>query len=886
MEKISKIKIYAPVDGEIKLIENISDPVFAEKMLGDGLYIEPKTKKFFSIFDKGEIVNIFDTKHAFYLKAEKGPTILVHIGLDTVKLAGKPFNFKVKNGDQVDLKSEIVEVDLAMIKKEKLKISTPIVLDIHENPGWTIHDVKTGIVKQGDEIATLSYDPVQVKADQDLSKPAPITLKEALKKGIKFTNRYEELAGKIYDHVGGKNNYSRYYNCVTRLRFVVKDKNLVDEATIKKLDIVKGINWNKNELQVIIGGEVEKVKDGLDNHLIHLQQAQDFELKNPNAQKQSFGKQLLNLIKGIIMPAIPILIGVGLINAAQAVLQQAGAIQNVAPSAAFGSYTLATQLVYLIAGGATLFMGIFFTYNGVKFFGGNPLLGIVMGLILTAPILFKGNLSQNSMGVMTATPWSLPLITSKIDGFDFVWMKIGPSPGSMITATIIAYIAVQVEKFAKKRFPNWSLMLTVSTFTIFVASVLAFFVVGPIISVLEAILGYIFSWVDKIPYGIGTALFAFLWQPLVITGAHGALVTILQIPMLTNPEPYILGLKTINLLGGVSIGVFGQVGASIGFLFIAKNATIKQTLYGGIPAGLFGITEPLIFGVNLPKVKPFLYGCVGAATGGLVAGLMGAKYYAGIKVGMGGLFSVLNANGPNGDTKSLIATLVAYAVCIAVPILLVMFFAKERTGEKFGLYQATKSLNHFLNNKNVAMDASLQQEADALKTFYGNKEVTNKIKLFEKNMAKIQTLQSKISVLESQDLERKEALAKRFSRNQAKLESEKNVDQIMTKLDELVNKINMPKYDDKIAELEKLLQEARDANAPIEAEVEKLTQDNTLKAQAIGKKLHKLTNSELSEKVANKYYNAINSVYINYGFVSKKDTKFSKLEKQEFKMPK
>ncbi|AVP49369.1 glucose PTS transporter subunit IIA [Williamsoniiplasma luminosum] len=878
---MEKIIIYSPVDGEIKSIEKISDPVFAEKMLGDGFYIDPKSRKFFSPFVKGEIVNIFDTKHAIHIKADQGPTILMHLGLETVNLAGQPFDMKVKTGQKINLKTEIVEVDWTIIKKQKLSTSTPIVIDANDNPGWTIQDIKYGLVKQGEPIATLHYEQPEVKNETFKSKP--INLKEALKNGIRFTNRYEDIAGKIYDQVGGKNNYSRYYNCVTRLRFVVKDKALVDEAAIKKFDIVKGINWNKNELQVIIGGEVEKVKDGLDNYLIHQQQAQDFDLKNPNAEMQSFGKKLLNLIKGIIMPAIPILIGVGLINAVQAVLQQAGAIQNVSPSAAFGSYTLATQLIYLIAGGATLFMGIFFTYNGVKFFGGNPLIGIVMGLILTAPVLFKGNLSQNSMGVMTATPWSLPLITSKIDGIDFVWMKIGPSPGSMITATIIAYITVQAEKFAKKRFPNWSLMLTVSTFTIFVASVLAFFVVGPIISVLEAGLGYVFSWINQIPYGIGTAIFSFLWQPLVITGAHGALITVLNIPMMNDPDPYIQGLKTIDLLAGTTIGVFGQVGASIGLLFISKNATIKQTLYGGIPAGFFGITEPLIFGANLPKVKPFLYGCVGAGAGGLVAGLMGAKYYAGIQTGMGGVFSVLNANGPNGDTKSLIATLVGFAVCIIVPILLVMFFAKERTGEKFGVYQATKSLNRFLNNKKVAMDASLQQEVDGLKTFYGNKEVTDKIKVFEKNMAKIQTLQSKISVLEGEDLERKETLAKRFSKQQAKLAEQKNVDQIMAKLDELVNQINTPKYDAKIAELEKLLQQAHENNVPIETEVEKLTQNNILKIKKIGDKLHKLTNSELSEKVANRFYNAINSVYINYGFTSKKDVKFSKLEKQQLK---
>ncbi|ATZ17564.1 PTS system, beta-glucoside-specific IIABC component [Williamsoniiplasma luminosum] len=881
---MEKIVIYSPVDGEIKQIEKISDPIFAEKMLGDGFYIEPKNNKIFSPFENGEIINIFETKHAIHIKADQGPIILMHFGLETVNLAGQPFNMKVKNGQKINLKNELVEVNWSEIKKKKLPTSTPMVIDPNDNPGWTIGDIKYGLVKQGEPIATLSY--TQPKVDKEAYKAKPINLKEALKNGIRFTNRYEELARNIYDLVGGKTNYNRYYNCATRLRFTIKDEKLVDVNKIKKIDVVKGISWNKGEFQVIIGGEVEKVKDGLDNYLMRLQQEPDFVLKNQKGykEKQSFGKSILNLVRGIVLPSIPIMIGVGILNAMSAVLQQTGAIQNVSPSANFGSYTLATQLVYLIAGGATLFMGIFFTYNGVKYFGGNPLLGLTMGLILTAPVIFKGNLSYNQLtGGMTATPWSLPILTSKIDGLDFVWMKIGPSPGSLLTCSIIAYITVKAEKYAKRTFPDWSLTLTVSTFTIFVASILAFFLVGPLISVVEGIIAYLFSWVNKIPYGLSVAVFAFFWEILVIWGAHFALISVINQPMLNDPDPYIQGLKTIDIMVGIAVAVFGQVAAAMGFLFTTRNASIRQILASGIPIGLFGIPEPEIFGINLPRVKPLFFGCTGAAIAGWVAAIMGAKFYPGIKTGMGGVLSLLNANGPNGDTKSLIATSVGFILSFAIPILLTAFFCKERPSEKTGLYQATKSLNRFLDNKNVAMDAKLQQEVDDLKTFYNNKEVTKKIKLFENHMAKIQSLENKINILETKNLERKEALAKRFSRVQEKLEEQKNVDQIMKKLDQIINKINTPKYDAKIAELEKMLQQARDNNAPIEAEVERLTQDNILKVKKIGDKVHKLTNSELTEKISNKYYNAINSVYINYGFTSKKDVKFSKLEKQELK---
>ncbi|AVP49598.1 glucose PTS transporter subunit IIA [Williamsoniiplasma luminosum] len=879
MNENKKIIIYSPIDGIVKPISELNDGVFSEGMLGEGCFIEPTTDVFFSPFKKCKLLQIFETKHAYFLESE-GAKILIHIGLDTVSLNGKPFQTFVKENDELRLETPIVKINRDMIKKHNLNLATPIVMDLNESKGWTFNLLKAGFVKQGEKIAELIYDEKFIKPTIKPKSIFKFNLKESMANGIFIKNRDEEIASRIYNAIGTKSNYEKYYNCVTRLRFIIKDKSLIKEEEIKKIDIVKGLKWNGAEFQVIIGGEVEKIKDGLDRYLISLSKPKEFIL-NHKTERQNFSKSLLNLIKGIIMPAIPALIGVGLLNAIAAILQQARLIENVSPSSNFASYTLATQLVYLIAGGATLFMGIFFTYNAVKYFGGNPILGLTMGLILTAPIIFKGVLNVGPTGVISASPWSYTLLSSKIDGINYVWMKIGPQPGSIITSTLVGYILVKAEFFGKKRFPNWSQMMTTPTFALLIASVSAFFIVGPVISVLEATIGFIFSYVNKMPSWLSIGIFATIFQPLVITGAHGPLLTILQIPMLNDPDPYIQGIKTLQLFAAIPISHLAQAGASIGLYFIVKNKNLKQMITAGIPVALLGITEPLIFGANLPKTKAFVFACVGAGVGGLIAGIMGVQFYAGVKAGMGGWFSLLSANGPLHDTKSLIAMLVGFILAMSTSSILVLIFQKDRVSERIGILKANTLLSKFMKNQNLDSTAQVNEKIENLKNIY-DKNLIKKIKLYEKQESIIQEKVNKIKHLNDKETERSEKLAKKFNLYNEKIKIEKN-NNLIHKLESILKKLNTPKYEDRILILEDFIYKAKQSNLSMSNEVKQITQSNEDLVKEILDIFAKNQNKELVNKIYNRYFNAINSVFINLGEKEKLVSKFNKQEKLLFK---
>lgn len=121
------MKIYSPLRGKLVSIEEVSDPVFSEKMMGDGIAIIPTSPKVVAPVS-GKVTSVFPTKHAFGIVSDEGIEILIHIGLDTVDLKGQHFESKVEQGDTVTIGDVLVEVDFDAIEKAGYPIITPVVI--------------------------------------------------------------------------------------------------------------------------------------------------------------------------------------------------------------------------------------------------------------------------------------------------------------------------------------------------------------------------------------------------------------------------------------------------------------------------------------------------------------------------------------------------------------------------------------------------------------------------------------------------------------------------------------------------------------------------------------------------------------------------------------
>ena len=119
--------LYAPLSGKAVPITEVPDPTFAEGMLGNGIAIEPSDGKVYAPCD-ATVDMMFSTGHAVSLVADCGAEILIHVGLETVSLEGKPFTIHVANGDKVKKGQLLLEADLEAIKAAGLPTITPVVI--------------------------------------------------------------------------------------------------------------------------------------------------------------------------------------------------------------------------------------------------------------------------------------------------------------------------------------------------------------------------------------------------------------------------------------------------------------------------------------------------------------------------------------------------------------------------------------------------------------------------------------------------------------------------------------------------------------------------------------------------------------------------------------
>ncbi|QEH61971.1 PTS system, beta-glucoside-specific IIA component [Spiroplasma chinense] len=823
---MEKIKIYSPVDGFVDAIENMSDEVFSNKMLGDGFLVKPKSNDFYSFFEKANVEMIFDTKHAIALKDEKTNCVgLMHIGLDTVTLKGEPFEVKTKLQESVGKEQILVSADLLTIEKKNIKTDTAVVFEVNQFENFNFELLKKGEVKHGDLIAEITFDKA-VETNNEM-----IEL-------IKQENQFLRASKTIFKSVGSKENINDFYNCMTRLRIVVKDPKKVEIEKIKKIDIVKGINWNGNELQIIIGGTVVKLKEEF--QMVYDNVDRSIKVEN----KQKWYKKIMPTITGIMMPTIPVLMTIGLIGALYNILLLTGAVKGLPESGNVLELDVMSGVLYILSKVGLNLIGIIFIYTTVRYLKGNTVMAIFIGFTLITPLfVFDG-----------VNGWELFKVgNTSISAKNYV--------DSMLPFIIAGFIYFYLDKWVKTWMPSSIDVVFRHTLCYLFTILITLFAVGPIFGLLEEVMARTFLAFEKLPVGIGVAIFAFLWQILVLTGSHVAVVVAMQ------PAAITLGYSVIYL--GVLFAPWGQVAASLGVAAKTKDSRLKQVAYASLPAGIFGITEPIIYGITLPRLKPFIFGCIASAAGVLVAANTGAfvdvKGY--FTMGIVTLLSI----GPK--PIFILWAVIGLAVTFGISFSLTYFFDVDRVTEYNGVKKTIKKIawKYSKLSKN-----NIKKSNDELKTMFAKdlellKTNQNKFIEYEKEFVKFQKISIKIEKLNEKEEKIKDSLYKKALRNKNKEEYKVLAEQynnfnlndkkqpLITRKQEIVDGLDKQKV---------ILEEIRN-NCLLELEnkVDQLT--NTLKFNQIS-------------EYKNDFYNDLNSLEIFFGNIDKKEFKFdNKLYKKE-----
>ncbi len=444
--------------------------------------------------------------------------------------------------------------------------------------------------------------------------------------------KYEKLAQSIVEHVGGKGNISSLTHCVTRLRFVLKDEAKADDQFFMNADGIVSLIKSAGQYQVVIGNNVPDVYDDV------LKVAGLSSNENVEEVKKPFKEAFFDLVSAIFMPMLAVLTGSGMLKGLLSILTFAGVMSQKS-----GLYTL----LYDAADAIFLSMPVVIGYTSAKKFKIDPILGLVLGAALTYPSLQNTKLHVLGLTVQASyTSTVLPIV-------------------------IITAIAAWMTHRLNKIVPDVVKTFVVPLIVIAICAPLGFVVIGPAANfVSNLLLGGIMS-IYSISPVLALALIAGLWQIMVIFGIHSIFAVTAIMTLATGaPTP---------IFAGQFPTTFAQTATVFAIWLKTKDKKLKNVALPAWISGIFGVTEPAIYGVTLPHMKQFVITCIGSALGGVYLGLTHCLTYQMAGMGIFAIPGFLNPKGNAGMT--LINVAISMVISMGFSFVATMMTYKDETAQ-------------------------------------------------------------------------------------------------------------------------------------------------------------------------------------------------------------
>lgn len=405
------------------------------------------------------------------------------------------------------------------------------------------------------------------------------------------------IAQEVIEAVGGTENIQSVAHCATRLRIMVKDKEKIDEARVENIDKVKGAFFNSGQFQIIFGtGTVNKIYEEVSK--LGVNEVSKSEMKEETKGQGNKFQQVIRTFGDVFVPIIPVLVATGLFMGLRGLLTQETILGliGLTPDGINENFILYTQV---LTDTAFAFLPALVAWSAFKVFGGSPVIGIVLGLMLVNPAL------PNAYEVAAGT--ADPIMMA---GF----IPVVGYQGTVLPAFIAGFLGAKTERMIRKRVPETLDLLLTPFLTLLILSILALFVIGPVFHSLEVVVLDATLWLLELPFGLAGLVIGGLNQLIVVTGIHH-IFNFLEVQLLANT-----GTNPYNAI--ITASVAAQGGASLAVAMKTKSKKLKALAYPSTLSAMLGITEPAIFGVNLRYGKPFVFGLVGGAAGGFLASLL------------------------------------------------------------------------------------------------------------------------------------------------------------------------------------------------------------------------------------------------------------------------
>lgn len=486
-----------------------------------------------------------------------------------------------------------------------------------------------------------------------------------------MASKYDGLARIIIQNVGGKSNVISVAHCITRLRFKLKDESKANKEVLESTDGVIKVMQSGGQYQVVIGNQVNDVYDAVleVGHFAGAGEVDEdgnaVEGGDEGGKSKSPVSVLIDVISGVIQPTLGVLAATGIIKGLLALFDFLGWIPSTS-----GTY----QVWYAVADGFFYFLPIILGYTAAKKFKMNEFIGMALGIALCYPNMVNITSGEALGTVFAGTAFEMSYYTTF-----FGIPVIMPSSGytsSVVPIIIAVVLAAKLEKWLKKVIPDVIKLFIVPFVTLVIMVPLTYLVIGPIASILCNVLTVIFSAIYGLPVVggiIAGLLIGAFWQVLVIFGLHWSLVPLGLINYATLGYDFILSPYFC-----VS---FAQTFVVLAMIFKTKDEKLKKIAIPAFISGIFGVTEPAIYGVTLPKKKPFIYSCIGGAVGGAFIGMMGARSYSMGGLGLFGLPSYIDVTGTTG-LQSLIYVVIGTIIASVVAFALTWVLYRDEPANK------------------------------------------------------------------------------------------------------------------------------------------------------------------------------------------------------------
>jgi len=458
----------------------------------------------------------------------------------------------------------------------------------------------------------------------------------------------DESVDKIVESIGGKENINKVSHCVTRLRFSLNDESLVESDELEENELVKGSYSASGQFQVVIGtGTVDKVYDILVERT-GIETSSDSEVKSDAEKNLNPFQKLIKTLGDIFIPIIPgivtagLLLGLNNILVGEGIFFEAQSLIDVYPQ-----WEGFTQIVNLIANTAFTFLPALIGWSAVREFGGNPLLGIILGLMLIHPTL----ISPNEALQMDAIPqWNL---------FGLGINQIGYQ-GQVLPVLVSGWILTKIELFLREKVPDSIQLIVVAPVALLVTGFLSLILIGPITMEIGTwITTAIVSLFENFNTLAGF-IYAGLNSLLVVTGMHHPFIALDTQLIAQNGFTYLWPVRVMSNIA--------QGSAALGMIFVSKNKNLQGTAGTSAVSAYLGVTEPAMFGVNIRFRYPFIFAMIGAAFAGGLVGFNGTR----ATLGIGGLPAFLNVFPEYWGSYFL-----AIGIAVVVPFVLTWWYGNK-----------------------------------------------------------------------------------------------------------------------------------------------------------------------------------------------------------------